>query len=439
MSIKTQWMTLALCGAALAVGSACAEESALIPRDVLFGNPERSEPQVSPDGAYISYLAPRGGVMNVFVAPRHDVSKARPITNDRKRGIRSYQWTHTGKDILYIQDADGDENWHVYIADIKTTQTRDLTPIDGVQGQIVSVNESFPERILVGINDRTPKLHDLYAIDLESGKRTLIEENPGTVAFLTDHEDQVRMALTFSAEGGMTWLEKTNDGWKPNQQIGPADALTTEPVGFNKAGDQMYVIDSRNRNTAALYAWNLDTGEKKLLAENERADVAETIRHPSTKEVQAVAFTYDRKQWEVLDDAVADDLAHLKTVEDGELNITSRTLDDRWWTVEFTLDNGPVKYYLYDSENKTTRFLFSNRDDLEGYTLAKMHPVEIPTRDGLTLVSYLTLPVDSDDDGNARPASPLPTVLFVHGGPWARDWWGFNTAVQLLANRGYAV
>ena len=124
MSIKAPWITLALGVVALTAGAAGAEEPALIPRDVLFGNPERSEPKISPDGAYISYLAPRDGVMNVFVAPRDDVGKARPITDDRKRGIRTYQWTHTGKDILYIQDADGDENWHVYVVDIKTAQAR---------------------------------------------------------------------------------------------------------------------------------------------------------------------------------------------------------------------------------------------------------------------------------------------------------------------------
>lgn len=439
MSIKTQWITLALCVSVLATGSIKADEPALIPREVLFGNPQRSEPQISPDGAYISYLAPRDGVMNVFVAPRDDVGQARPITNDRKRGIRTYQWTHTGKDILYIQDAAGDENWHVYVVDIKTAETRDLTPIDGVQGQILSVNESFPDRILVGINDRDPQLHDVYSIDLESGERTLVEENQGTLTFLTDHRNQVRLAVKFSPDGGMTWLKKTSDGWKPSQKIGPADSLTSRAVSFNKAGDRAYIIDSRDRNTAALYKWNLNTDEKILLAENERADVAETITHPSTKELQAVAFRYDRKQWKVLDDAIADDLDYLKSVEDGELAITSRSLDDRWWTVSFTLDNGPVKYYLYDSENKSSRFLFANRDDLDSYTLAKMHPVEIPTRDGLTLVSYLTLPVDSDNDGDARPAAPLPMVLFVHGGPWGRDNWGYNPFHQWMANRGYAV
>src|SRR5262245_44513007 len=172
--------------------------------------------------------------------------------------------------------------------------------------------------------------------------------------------------------------------------------MTTSPVAFNKDGTVLYFMDSRDRNTGALFAWDLKTGEKKLLAENPKADVGEIISHPTEKTIQAVGFTYARREWQILDPAIKADLDFLATVEDGELVVTSRTLDDKQWTVAFLLDNGPLKYYRYDRAAKKAHYLFSSRDDLDGYPLVKMHDVIVKSRDGKELVCYLSLPKDAD-------------------------------------------
>jgi dipeptidyl aminopeptidase/acylaminoacyl peptidase len=208
-------------------------------------------------------------------------------------------------------------------------------------------------------------------------------------------------------------------------------------VGFDKTGGILYMIDSRNRNTAALIALDLASGTQTVLAEDPQADISDAMIHPTEKRVQAAAATYERKQWQILDVTLTHDLAYLWTLSTGEMEVISRTTDDTTWIVAYLIDAGPVRYYRYDRTNRQAQFLFTNRQALEGLPLAKMHATVIPARDGLELVSYYTLPVGSEDD--ARPQAPLPMVLLVHGGPWARDTWGYDPWHQWLANRGYAV
>ena len=405
---------------------------------MLFGNPEKTMARISPDGEYLSYLAPVEGVLNVWVV--EDPNSARPITRDEERGIRDYTWTYDGQHILYYQDARGDEDWHMYATNIATGETRDLTPFEKVNSQILSVNEKTPNEILVGINNRNPQLHDVYRIELSTGERTLIEENPGFVSYLFDNDDRTRFAMTFSPTGGQVILQRDESNqWQPFLEVPNTDALTTGLAGFDKSNQILYLIDSRKRNTAALFTLDLESGKQELMAEDDRADVGGVLVHPTEKHVQAVSFTYDRNRWHVLDSAIQGDLDYLRSVEDGELSITSRTLDDRLWTAAYLLDNGPVKYYLYDRTRKQANYLFSNRTDLDEYQLAKMHSLIIKSRDGWNLVSYLTLPPDSAPNGDARPSNPVPLVLLVHGGPWGRDIWGYDSQHQWLSNRGYAV
>ena len=405
---------------------------------MLFGNPEKTMARISPDGEYLSYLAPVEGVLNVWVV--EDPNSARPITRDEERGIRDYTWTYDGQHILYYQDARGDEDWHVYATNIATGETRDLTPFEKVNSQILSVNEKTPNEILVGINNRNPQLHDVYRIELSTGERTLIEENPGFVSYLFDNDDRTRFAMTFSPTGGQVILQRDESNqWQPFLEVPNTDAMTTGLAGFDKSNQILYMIDSRKRNTAALFTLDLESGKQELMAEDDRADVGGVLVHPTEKHVQAVSFTYDRNRWHVLDSAIQGDLDYLRSVEDGELSITSRTLDDRLWTAAYLLDNGPVKYYLYDRTRKQANYLFSNRTDLDEYQLAKMHSLIIKSRDGWNLVSYLTLPPDSTPNGDARPSNPVPLVLLVHGGPWGRDIWGYDSQHQWLSNRGYAV
>ena len=328
----------------------------------------------------------------------------------------------------------------MYATNIATGETRDLTPFEKVNAQILSVNEKTPNEILIGINNRNPQLHDVYRIALSTGERTLIEENPGFVSYLFDNDDRTRFAMTFSPTGGQEILQRDESNqWQPFIEVPNTDALTTYLTGFDKSNQILYLIDSRKRNTAALFTLDLASRKQELVAEDDRADVGGILVHPTEKHVQAVSFIYDRNRWHVLDPAIQEDMDYLHSVEDGELSITSRTLDDRLWTAAYVLDNGPVKYYLYDRARKQATYLFSNRTDLDEYQLARMHSLTIKSRDGWNLVSYLTLPPDSAPDGDARPSNPVPLVLLVHGGPWGRDIWGYDPQHQWLSNRGYAV
>jgi dipeptidyl aminopeptidase/acylaminoacyl peptidase len=420
--------------------TASGKETGLIARDILFGNPSRSGAKISPDGKYLSYLAPVNGVMNVWVAPIDDLSQAKPVTEDKNRGIRTYHWTYTNKYLLYLQDVGGDEDWHVYRVDVTSSKTTDLTPLKKVRAEIDSVSHKSPDEILIGLNDRDPRYHDLYRLNLQTGDKELVQKNTEFLGFTTDDDYKVRFATKFSEDGGTVILQPDDkDGWKEFLRVPMQDSLTTSIFGFDRSGQVAYMIDSRKRNTAALTTLDLKTGEQKVIAENKQADISDAMLHPTENTVQAVSFEYERTRREFLDPKIAEDFERLKKIADGDITLTSRTLDDRKWVVAFLMDNGPVRYYLYDRDSQKARFLFNNRDDLEGLPLQKMHPVVIPSRDRLNLVCYLTLPPGSDRDGDARPDSAMPMVLLVHGGPWARDKWGYNPLHQFLANRGYAV
>jgi len=420
--------------------SRAAAAEKLIPREVLFGNPDKAAARLSPDGTRLAYLAPVDGVLNVWVAPLDDLAAAKPVTQDNVRGIRNYFWAYTNNHIIYLQDAGGDENWHVYSAALDQEDIKDLTPVENVAAQVDSVSHRHPGEIVVGLNDRDPQLHDLYRVDLASGERTLLMENPGYAGFVVDEDYAVRFGMKYTPDGG-TVLEKPDGegAWTEFLTVPMEDSLTTSPLGFDKGGQTLYLMDSRGRDTAALMALNLESGESKLLAADERADVGGILSHPTENTIEAVSFDYTRSEWTVLDPGVAKDMEYLRGVADGDIEVPSRSLDNKKWIVAFMMDNGPVRYYLYDRGQKQTKFLFTNREDLEDLPLVKMHPQVIEARDGLKLVSYLTLPPGSDTDNDARPDKPLPLVLLVHGGPWARDDWGYDPTHQLLADRGYAV
>jgi dipeptidyl aminopeptidase/acylaminoacyl peptidase len=413
----------------------------VIERSKIFGNPDKAGAAISPDGSMIAYLAPVDGVLNVWVGPADDPASAKPVTNDTDRGIRRYFWAWTGKQILYMQDKGGDENWRVYAVDLDSGDVKDLTPFENVQARIDNVSHLYPEEILVGLNNRNPQLHDLYRINIATGESVLVQQNDeGYAGYITDDDYRVRFATAITPNGGSVVFQKNEQGgWDQFMEIQPEDAMHTNPIGFDKTGRILYLIDSRGRDTSALVSHDLDSGEEKVIAVNSMADLSDAMVHPIEKTIEAVAFTYERKEWEVMDESVQADLEYLQTVADGDLEVTSRTKDDGQWIVVYIMDSNPVSYYLYDRESKEARFLFTNRSELEDAPLVKMHPVTIDARDGMKLVSYYSLPIWSDEDGDGRPAAPLPLVLMVHGGPWARDSWGPDPIHQWLANRGYAV
>ena len=412
----------------------------LIPRQVLFGNPDRASVALSPDGAHIAYLAPREGVLNVWVAPRKDLAVARPMTRDTGRGIRFYGWAYTNRHILYIQDKNGDENWRLYSVDLTTDEVKDLTPFEGVQTQLRSVSHKFPEEIIAGLNNRVPQWHDLYRINVVTGEMTLIEQNDSYADFVVDDDYRLRMAMRMTPDGGMALFTPGAGGdWQPWDTIPAEDFLTTGPAGVDKTGTVVFLRDSRGRNTAAVVACDLATRGTVLLAEDPQSDAQDVVCHPTEKHVQAVSFVYERKRWQILDPVIAPDLAYLRTVADGDVEIVSRTLEDKLWIVLYLVDAGPARFYLYDREARIARFLFTNRQALEGQPLVTMSSAVIKSRDGLDLVAYTSLPPGSDSNGDGIPERPVPMVLMPHGGPWGRDFWGYNPWHQWLANRGYAV
>jgi dipeptidyl aminopeptidase/acylaminoacyl peptidase len=442
MYTKSGALSLILAAAVIAADSSptpTGKETGLLPRTLFFGNPDKSGVQLSPDGKSISYLAPVNGVMNVWVGPVDKPGEAKPVTKDAKRGIRQYFWALTSQHVLFMQDEGGNENFHLYRVTLADNDIKDLTPGKNIRVMMEGISHRQPNEVLVGLNDRNPAYHDVYRLNIVSGEKTLERKNDEFAGFLFDEDYKLRLAMKMTSDGGMLYQQPEGSGWKDFLTISMADSMTTRPAGFDKAGDMMYLVDSRNRDTGAFTALNLKTGKQTVLTEDPKCDAGGTLTHPTEETVQAVSFTYDRTRWHFLDPAIKADFDALAKVADGEIGINSRTLDDKTWMVAFIMDNGPVRYYRYDRTTKQATYLFSNRKEMEGVPLQKMHSRVIKSRDGMDLVSYLTLPPGVDADNKGVPSRPVPMVLLVHGGPWGRDGWGLNPMHQFYANRGYAV
>lgn len=404
-----------------------------IPRAVLFGNPERATPRLSPDATQMAYLAPDEGVLNVWVMPASG-EEARVVTQDRGSGIREYYWAEDGVHLLYLQDKDGDENWHLWAVNLRDGGIRDLTPYDKVTVQGIKSDRHHPAELLVEMNKRDERLFDIHRVQLADGATTLEHENPGHyLGWMADHDFQVRGAVAATADGGsQLWVSKEPGGefeefltWGPEDNGGP--------LAFTPDGKGLYIADSLGRDTVRLYTIDLVSRDEQTLSTDERVDAGPALVHPTKHHVQAVGYNLHRLEWVILDDDVRGDFEKLAAVRDGELNIVSRDTADGTWLVAFTTDDAPVHYYRWDRASQTATYMFSNRPDLEEQPLTNMKPVTIRSRDGLDLHSYLTMPRGAGERPN------LPMVLNVHGGPWARDSWGYDPEAQWLANRGYAV
>ena len=409
----------------------------LIPRQVLFGNPERVSPHISPDGTRLAWIAPHDGVLNVWVAPAGaeagvDWAAARVVTDDTDRGIRMFAWAHDGRHLLYLQDTGGDENWRLHDVDLETMQRRDLTPFSGVQARVVAMERKFPTEVLVGLNRDNPQLHDVYRLDLVTGELTKELANPGYVGWLADAQLVVRATVAPQPDGSLVLLvrDSADADWRPLLTIPADDALTSDPIAFSEDGSSLLGISSVGAETGRLVRVSTDGGAVDVLAEDPQADVSDVRVHPDTREPQIVAFQRDRSEYLVLDPSVADDLAAIRALHPGDPAFTGADDADATWLVAFTNDSGPIPYFAYDRASKTGRFLFENRPELSRYELAPMEPFSFTARDGLTIHGYATFPPGAGRSG-------LPTVLNVHGGPWTRDAWGFSPEAQWLANRGY--
>jgi dipeptidyl aminopeptidase/acylaminoacyl peptidase len=432
-------LSIAAGSAAVAAGGSSAP---LIPRAALFGNPERAGAQLSDDGKWLAWLAPKDGVLNVWVAPLDKPAQARVLTDEKTRPVGGYFWSPDSSMILYVADKNGDENFLLYGVDVASGARRSLTPFEKVRVEIIQASRDIPDRILVGINNRDPSYHDIYSLNLKSGALRLVFKNTGKFAgFIADESLDLRIAGKARQDGGSDyyWMTDGKVADKAFESIDYADSTNTAPAGFTRDGKTLYWTDSRGRNTAVLIAQEVGTGKKTVLAQDPRADITGTTSDPKTGSVDAFVVNYLKNEWHVLDPAVAADFAFLDTHLQGQFWVTSRTYADDKWLIGVDSVTKPPATYLYDRKAKTLTQLYVTRPELEGVPLAPMYPLEIKARDGLTLVSYLTLPVGSDPHGIGKPDHPLPLVLFVHGGPHARDDFGYNAYHQWLANRGYAV
>ena len=407
--------------------------TALIPREVLFGNPERADPQISPDGTQLGYLAPVNGVLNVWIRTLGK-SDDRAVTEDKKRGIRNFTWQFDNRHILYTQDVGGDENWRLYQTDIASKQTKDLTPFEKVRVDLVAYDWKTPDTILVQMNQRKPELFDVHRIDLKTGKVDLDTENPGDVqSWQADNALQIRAAQVQTPDGG-TIIRVRNDvkaPWHDLMKWGP-DETFGGTYGFTPDNKAIWIGTSLDVNAARLLEIDIATGKQKVVVEDPQFDINATINNPKTNALEAVNLIKQRVDYVFLDPKLKDDFAVLSKVRDGDIQGISRSLDDSKWIVTYVSDNAPVYWYLYDRPAKKATVLFSNRPKLEKYQLSSMKPIEFQARDGMTLYGYVTTPAGLESKN-------LPMVVLVHGGPWGRDVWGYSSYAQWLANRGYAV
>jgi len=438
MSIARTLFTLAVCAGFLFICArfmrgAGAAEAPLIPREILFGNPEKTLAELSPDGTKMAWCAPEKGVLNVWVGTvgKND---AVCVTEDRKRGIRSYIWQRDGRHILYSQDRDGDENFHIYQTDIETKKTRDLTPYPGIRAHILAHIEEHPDTMLALINVRDKKLFDVYSINLVTGEAKLDTENPGDVnGWVADNTLTVRSAHATLKDGGTEIRIRDGAGspWRVLEKWHP-DETGSGIVSFTSDNQHAYMISSVDANADRLLLLDLKTGGKTVLASDPQFDVTGILVHPDTHKVIAVEFERDRKEWKVLDEQYAADFEAIGKAGRFDFSLNDNDLKRSKWVVFTNSDTKPAQYFIYDRPARKMKLLFSCRPALEKYTFPPMEPISFKSRDGLTIHGYLTLPA-------GLPAKNLPTVLDVHGGPWGRDAWGFNREVQWLANRGYAV
>jgi dipeptidyl aminopeptidase/acylaminoacyl peptidase len=391
---------------------------------------------ISPDASMLAWIAPHDGVLNVWTAPLGpdgaDWPAARVVTDDTDRGIRMFGWAHDGRHLLYLQDSGGDENWRLHDVDLKTMQRRDLTPFDGVQAQIIAAEKKFPTDVLVGLNRDNPQLHDVYRLDLVTGELVKEVENPGFIAWVADAGLVVRCGIAPQHDGGLVLMVRDGAGsdWRPLLSIAAEDAMTSEPIAISADGRSLLATSSVGANTARLVRIDLVTGAAQVLAEDPEADVTAVRLHPDTREPQIVTILRERSHYLALDPSLADDLAAIRALHPGDPDIEDGDDDDERWVVGFTNDTGAVPYYLYDRQRRAGHFLFEHQPELSRYELAPMEPFSFTARDGLTIHGYATFPPGAGRSG-------LPTVLNVHGGPWARDAWGFDAGAQWLANRGY--
>lgn len=414
----------------------------------LFDSPERAAASISPDGTRIAYLAPWRERLNVWVRSVEPDGEARCVTADDNRSVTSYHWTDDPRWLLYEQDGDGDENWHLYRVDLASpgAEAVDLTPYPGSKVTGLELPLSRPGKAILNLNRRNPAEFDLYELDIATGELAMLVQNPGTVAGWLCAPGGELYAYTTTDEGNVEfarWDAEAGSLSPVLEYDGSDYPLGIHPIQLTPDGTGVWIGSCRDTDRTRLVRVELATGEETEVDSHPVFDLdtrsavfpalpSPLIRDRRTGELLGARYLGERQVVHPLDPHFAEVLAQLTKLSDGDLAGVSSDRSGRHWVVSFTNDRDPGATYHHDHSTGESRLLFRPYPYLDREALAPMTPVTIPARDGLDLPSYLTLPLGTEP-------SALPLVLLVHGGPWSRDSWGFNPLVQLLANRGYAV
>ena len=443
------------CALFLTFCSAQAALPPLIPREILFGNPARTDPKVSPDGSQLSWLAPdKSNTLNVWTSAL-DGTHAHCVTNETGDPIEWYTWAGDGKHVLYLHDNAGDEIPHLFSTDLMTGNVRDLTPFRGVRAQNVLTDSRHPAAVLVAMNLRDRTKFDMYRVDLETGAITIEAQNPGDVlTWRADNNFVLRAATAFDGTTGRTIIRVRDAGdkaWRDLVVMPFERALFAGQVvngslivGFDPDGKSLLIVSAQHSDKGRLVRVDLQDGhEHGVIAEDPHCDVAfvdvgrlgmepGVILHPVTGAVQAVQFNYMTPQWSFVDPKLKTDFENINREAPGFFDLVSRDNADRVWIVASRRSDAPVTYYKFDRGTKKLSRLFTENPALAKFAVAAKKPGIIKTRDGLEIVSYLTIAPGVDP-------RKVPLVLLIHGGPWDRDSDVYDPEVQFLANRGYAV
>ena len=417
----------------------------LIDRELLFGNPEIAGVQLSPDGQYMAFLKPWKDTRNVWIKKvAEPFAAARLLTTETKRPIPSFFFTRDSKRVLFVKDNDGDENYNIYSVDPSAAQpgdtgappAKDLTGLKGVRIAIYDLPKNEPGFAYAGLNDRYKAWHDLYKLNLLTGERALIRKNTERVAaWIFDRKGQLRLAMRVDNSGEQEILRADADGFKKIYSCGIFD--TCVPIRFHKDGKRVYLVTNKgdSQDLAGLALLDIDSAKVEIVESDplKRVDLQAAGFSEVTDELAATLYMDDKPRRVFHSKALEADYRWLEKRKPGrEINAVSKTADESKWIVSFSGDTEPGEVFLFDTKARQLVQQYRIRDKIDRAAFSAMTVVRYPSSDGLEIPAYLTLP-------KGLPAKNLPVVILPHGGPWARDLWGFNTLHQLLANRGYAV
>jgi dipeptidyl aminopeptidase/acylaminoacyl peptidase len=414
----------------------------IIDREIFFGDPEISGAQLSPDGSFITFIKPFKNVRNIWIKKRTEAfDKARPLTADTTRPIPGYFWSQDSKYVLYVQDKGGDENYRVYAIDPTVPgdpvpPARTLTPQEKIRAMIIDVPRSKPNEIIVGLNDRDPSLHDVYRIDLTTGERTLMRKNEDNIAgWMTDLNGDLRLGIRQTSDGGTEILKLHDTSFTSIYSVTADESVN--PIRFVPGGTSFYLETDKGDqlDKSELQIFDMNTGTTALVEKDPKneVDFGDAIFSEVTNELLATVYRGDVIRVYPKEKNFANDYAKLKKqFPEGNIGLGSSTKDESLWLVNISSDVDPGSTYLFDRKTGKAELLYKSRPNLPSKHLASMKPVRYTARDGMEIPAYLVLP-------KGVPSKKLPTIIFPHGGPWARDFWGYNGIAQFLANRGYAV